>query len=102
MELTGGKIEYRQFARSLLPVLQDQNKVHRETALSEIWAEHMLVDKGWKLAINTQGHPYLLFDLESDPDERRNLAGSPEYRDIETTLRLKILERTASSHINEG
>ena len=33
----------------------------------------------------------LLFDLESDPDEWHNLAGTPEVADIESTLRERIL-----------
>ena len=62
----------------------------------------MLVNHKWKIAVNTEGKAYLLFDLEKDPTEQRNLAGLPEYREIEERLRLRILERIAASHINEG
>ena len=40
-----------------------------------------------------RGRAYLLFDLDNDPCESTNLAGMPEYRDVEERLRLRILER---------
>lgn len=101
-ELAGGRLDYRQFTRSFTHTLKDPGESHREDALSEILGEHMLVNHKWKIAVNTDGQAYLLFDLEKDPTEQRNLAGSPEYREIEDRLRLRILERIAASHINEG
>jgi choline-sulfatase len=102
VELAGGQIPYRQFARSLVPVLSDTNPDHRSDSLSEIWGEHMIVNDRWKMVINTDGEPYMLFDRRNDPAEQRNLAGSKESRDVETALKLRILERIATSHINEG
>ena len=101
-ELAGGRLDYRQFARSFTRTLEDPGEPHREDALSEILGEHMLVNHEWKVAVNTEGQAYLLFDLEKDPAERRNLAGLPEYREVEDRLRLRILERIAASHMNEG
>ena len=43
----------------------------------------------------------MLFDLKEDPEEIKNLAGMKEFQHIENDLRLRILERVASSHINE-
>ncbi|UCF98401.1 MAG: hypothetical protein JSV89_02435, partial [Spirochaetaceae bacterium] len=93
---------YRQFARSFLPTLEDPDRSHRENALSEIVGEYMLADQEWKIAINTEGRAYLLFNLAEDPAEQFNLAGLSEYREIEDRLRLRILERIASSHVDEG
>ncbi|MBN2552647.1 MAG: sulfatase-like hydrolase/transferase [Spirochaetales bacterium] len=101
-ELTGGRLDYRQFARSFVHTLKNPAESHRTDALSEILGEHMLVNNEWKIVINTEGKAYLLFDLEKDPAEQRNLAGLPEYREIEERLRLRILERISASHINEG
>ena len=47
----------------------------------------------WKCAVNAEGRAYLLFGLDNDPGESTNLAGMPEYRDVEERLRLRILER---------
>ena len=52
----------------------------------------MLLNQEWKIALNAEGEAYLLFDVQNDPDETQNLAGRPEVADIETALRLQILE----------
>ena len=44
-------------------------------------------------AVNAEGRAYLLFDLKNDPGESTNLAGLPEYREVEERLRLRLLER---------
>ena len=101
-EMAGGRLDYRQFAESFGRTLADPSETHRTDALSEVLGEHMLADQEWKIAVNTQGQAYLLFNLREDPAERRNLAGLREYRAIEDQLRLRILERIAVSHIDEG
>ena len=53
----------------------------------------MITDEKWKMAVNREGQPYLLFSLQDDPDELRNLAGLDDYRDVETELRLRMFER---------
>ena len=40
---------------------------HREFAISEISREIMLLNREWKIAINKEQHPYLLFDVQNDP-----------------------------------
>ena len=108
VELAGGFIDHRQHARSLVPVVHSsehhapRETGHRSEALCEIWGEHMVMDGTWKMAINLEGRPYMLFNLHEDPQERRNLAGREGYGEIETRLRLRILERIAESPINGG
>ena len=99
VELAGGQIEYQQFAKSLVPVMNGSAARHREDAISEFRGEVMLADADWKTAINSDGQVYLLFDLENDPDETRNLAGLMDYRDQEDRKRLRILERIAQSQL---
>ena len=99
VELAGGETEYQQFAKSLVPAMNGSTAPHREDAISEFLGEVMLADTRWKTAINRDGHVYLLFDLENDPDETRNLAGLPDYRDVEDRLRIRILERLAQSQL---
>lgn len=97
VEMAGGRVGYEQFARSLCPVLEDPQKSHRSEAIAEIDGEIMLLDEEWKIALNEAGEAYLLFDVRNDPDEVRNLAGRPEMRQVETQLRLRILERLMQS-----
>ncbi len=97
VELAGGDLEHRQFARSLLPALDGGS--HREDALSEFRGEFMLMTEEWKMALNREGRVYLLFDRAADPQETRNLAGLPEMRTVEDELRLRTLERIAQTQL---
>ena len=92
-EFAGTELDFQQFAVSLTPSLHDPGVATRSDALSEIYGEAMVMDTRWKCAVNAAGRAYLLFDLEHDPDESTNLAGMPEYHDVEERLRLRILER---------
>ena len=53
----------------------------------------MLLDREWKIALNSEGAPYLLFDVQRDPDEINNLVTAPEMQETVSWLRLRILER---------
>ena len=105
VELAGGELEHRQFARSLCPVLtctgaaHKDDAAHRDGALSEIRGEFMLLTRDWKMALNREGESYMLFDRQADPLETRNLAGLPEYQTTETELRLALLERIAKTQL---
>ena len=97
VELAGGTIEYRHFARSLVGAMQGGR--HREDALSEFMGEFMLINDDWKIAVNREGLPYLLFDRRNDPTETQNLAGMAEYKADADGLRLRILERISQSQL---
>ena len=92
VEVAEGELQHRQFGKSLCPVLTEPEATHRDFAISEIQGEIMLLNREWKAALNANGEVYLLFDVENDPNETENLAGKPEVADIETALRLQILE----------
>ena len=92
VELVGGELEHRQFGKSLCPVLTQLEATHRDFAISEIEGEIMLLNREWKIALNANGEAYLLFNVQNDPNEIQNLAGRPEVADVETALRLQILE----------
>ena len=92
VEFAGGELEHHQFGKSLGPVLTNPEATHRDFAISEIQGEIMLLNREWKIALNADGEVYLLFDVQNDPDEIHNLTGKPEVADVETALRLQILE----------
>lgn len=99
VELAGGAIEYRQFAKSLTRAMQGPDVLHRTSALSEFRGEFMLATKKWKAAVNRDGEAYLLFDRINDPSEGRNLAGDPAFSDKGDEMRCRILERVSSSQL---
>ena len=101
VELVGGELGHRQFGKSLCPVLTQPEATHRDFAMSEIEGEIMLLSKEWKAALNANGEVYLLFDVQNDPNEIQNLVGRPEVADIETALRLQILERLMQTQLKE-
>ena len=100
VELAGGELEHRQFARSLCPALAE-NGGHRDAVISEIQGEIMLMTDEWKMVLNDEGRCYLLFDRRDDPMETRNLAGLPESKAVEDGLRLMTLERIAQTQLKE-
>lgn len=101
VELAGGELQHRQFGKSLCSVLTQPESEHRDFAISEIDGEIMLLNREWKAALNTDGEVYLLFDVPNDPDETNNLAGNSEVSDIETALRLQILERLVQTQLRK-
>ena len=101
VETAGGELAHRQFGKSLCEVLEQPEATHREFAISEIDGEIMLLDREWKAALNAEGEVYLLFDVREDPEETRNLAGRPEVAEIETALRLRILERLVQTQLRQ-
>ncbi len=92
-EYAEAELDFRQFAKPLQPCLSDTNARVRDEALCEYRYEMMVTDEKWKMAVNQQGEPYLLFDLENDPCESRNLAGQGDYRYVETELKLRMFDR---------
>ena len=101
VEMVGGGLEHRQFGKSLCPVLTQPEATHRDFAISEIEGEIMLLNREWKIALNANGEVYLLFHVQNDPNEIQNLAGRSEVADIETALRLQILEWLVQTQLDE-
>jgi len=101
VEMVGGELEHRQFGKSLCPVLTQPEAAHRDFAISEIEGEIMLLNREWKAALNADGEVYLLFNVQNDPNEIQNLAGRSEVADIETALRLQILEWLVQTQLDE-
>ena len=102
VELAGGALEHRQFARSLTPALADPAASIRDAAVSEIDGEIMVLTQDWKMALNVEGQPYLLFDVRNDPQEQENLAGLPEMEEVEAGLSQRVLEHLVQTQLFEG
>jgi arylsulfatase A-like enzyme len=94
VEIAGGDPVRGSLARSLLPIIKDPSRTHREVVLSELRQEAMVASATWKLAVNQGNEVYLLYDLEGDALERRNLASLPEYAEVEAQLK-ECLNRRA-------
>jgi len=81
--------------RSLWPVIEDAAAELPEEVLSEIYPApmgHVAVRTAtWKYAVTRQGLATMLFDLVRDPQEQCNLAGHPDYREVEQEMRDRLL-----------
>jgi arylsulfatase A-like enzyme len=96
-ELAGGDPVPGSQARSVAGRALGTTQTGRQSALSELSGEVMVASDTWKMAINKRGEPYLLYDLETDPDELRNLAGDPEHAGRERRLQSVMLRRIVRS-----
>ncbi|MEE2753045.1 MAG: sulfatase-like hydrolase/transferase [Candidatus Latescibacterota bacterium] len=96
----GTELDYKQFAKSLQPCLTDTNTKIRDESLCELSREIMITDEKWKMAVNQGGEPYLLFDLQEDPCESRNLAGKDDYKDLEKELKLRMFDRVLQAQLD--
>ncbi len=92
VELAGGTLNHRQFARSLCPTLAAPATGQRAFAVSEIFGEIMYLDHQWKLMLNADGQPYGLFDQVGDPDETTNRVTDPATADVQAAIRIRIQE----------
>jgi choline-sulfatase len=78
-------------ARSFAPCIEKGDPSHRSFSVSELKGELMYFDDDWKLAVNVDAQPYLLFDRRRDPSEGENLAGDPKLANVRRDLTVKLL-----------
>jgi len=80
---------------SLWPVLRDPAARIRDAAFSEVERggrrNLMVRTERHKYAVHEDGEGYMLYDLAADPDERHNLVGHPDARELEARLRDRLL-----------
>ncbi len=92
-EVAGAKLDYPQFARSIVPSLQNSQTEHRSFGLSELLQEVMYLDRNWKLMLNRKREAYRLFDMKNDPDEMNDLIGIAEHEPMIRELKREIAGR---------
>jgi choline-sulfatase len=103
LEAAGCPAPARCAGRSLWPVLQRDAPEVREAQLAEV--EHhrenqmMLRTRHHKLAVDAEWRTFMLYDLERDPQEQRNLVGDPAAGDLETRLRQMLRTRLERSSL---
>ncbi|MDX2248384.1 MAG: sulfatase [Bacteroidia bacterium] len=109
METTQGK--------NLMPLIMQQNFVHKDYVFSEFLADNkaMVRTSEWKYIFSTgkrdmaqgyaTGNPppgitHQLYDLSTDPDETTNLATDPEYRGIVGEMQNIMISHFRQTHPN--
>ena len=102
VELAGGELKHQQFARSLLPTVADPHREHRPFAVSEYAREVMIMDEQWKLVLNRDGQPYLLFDQVNDSDECVNRVDDPAVADVIDPMRAELLSHLLQTQIDRA
>lgn len=84
LELAGGPDRFG-WAESLWGLTEGRPREKRG-AVAQVFGETMLLLDNKKAVFNEHGQVYLLFDLLKDPEERLNLAGTPEYAPLEREM----------------
>jgi len=91
VEACGAEPSARCLGRSLWPVFGQPNGEVKDCQVSEVVAfgeaRLMLRSRQWKLAIDAQNVAYMLYDLQSDPQEQRNLVMDPAAKPLLLQLR---------------
>jgi choline-sulfatase len=82
---------------SLAPLLADPTNDHRDIVFSENMGSQMVRDARYKYVHYATGESEL-YDLESDPDEIRNLAGSSDRSDVISHMRGLLVEHNLQNH----
>lgn len=77
-------------ARSLVSLIEGADG--KRLVASQIFGETMLLKDGIKVVFNRDDVPYLVFDLNNDPQESRNLAGTEEAVSLEETFRALLAD----------
>ncbi|MEM1266705.1 MAG: choline-sulfatase [Pseudomonadota bacterium] len=75
--------------------------VYAEYLAEATTAPLLMVRQGRYKYVHSTSDPPLLFDVEADPAEQRNLAGVPEHGPVEARLRARVLQRWDSEALSE-
>ena len=106
LDLLGLPVPDTCVGRTLQPVLEAPDRVHRTDVLSEVAfagrRTAMVRTECAKYALDDQGRGYMLYDLNTDPGEQNNLIARPESREMEAELRDLLLRRLLQAQYEVG
>lgn len=92
-------------AQSLLPCIDGEapytREAYSESHTNGVYVPCFMIRKGKYKYVYIHGEDAQLFDLQEDPGEWNNLAGSPEFQDVEEELRGRIMQRFAPDAIEK-
>jgi len=95
LEAVGAEVPESCLGKSLWPALRDPSMKIRDATFSEVERggrrNLMVRTERCKYAVHDDGEGYMLYDLAEDPDERNNLIGHPEAREVEVEMRDRLL-----------
>jgi len=92
LDIGGAEPSGSAFGRSLVPVASGATTEHRSPIFSELNRHVMVFDGRHKYTVDGQAGGYMLYALQADPGERRNLIGHPDVAALERQLREQLLE----------
>jgi len=93
MDYAGAVVPTSFGGQSLRPLMEGRSYIPRTSIISEFKGEIMLADSSWKIVVDTQGRPVLLFDRVHDPDELVNLADDLANRETLQVLLARLRQK---------
>jgi N-acetylglucosamine-6-sulfatase len=108
LELAGVEPPDRMDGKSFVPLLMGKQSPWRDELLYEYYWERNYPHTPTTHAILTDRYKFIryhgvwdldeLYDMQSDPDETRNLINDPAHRDVATSLRARLFELLRQTH----
>ena len=101
LEAAGCEPSERCMGRSLMHVMENPTRAHRDQVHSEVAWEidsgrfartTMIRTERYKYAVDDLGRVYMLYDLENDPNEQRNLAADPDLEPVRAEMRERMTQ----------
>ena len=99
LEIAGAAPMRETHGESLLPLLEGDSEVHRECVFSEMGPMKMVRQGPWKYVYSPDWDIRQLFNLDQDPQEVRNLMGTPAVAQRARMLHDRLLDWVIETEI---
>ena len=97
VDYAGGRLPAPSLARSLRAVIEGETAACRDVAVCEFRGHTAVVDSDWKLEVDPDGEPVLLFDRRRDPAEQEDVLGDARHAGVVAALRERLAEHVAAT-----